>query len=86
MGHAAVASDMSAVHRQCISDDRLRAVVETARSWLFGTEDEPRADQPAETARTGSTLLSGTRQVPEDSHHTPLHTPLHLIDIGLLFH
>lgn len=36
MGHAPAASDMAAVYRRRISDERLRRVVETVRGWLFG--------------------------------------------------
>jgi len=35
MGHAPATGDMSAIYRQRISDDRLRAVVEHVRKWLF---------------------------------------------------
>lgn len=35
MGHAR--EDMASVYRERISDDRLRAVVEHVRKWLFGT-------------------------------------------------
>jgi len=37
MGHAPATGDMSAIYRQRISDDRLRAVVEHVRNWLFGS-------------------------------------------------
>ena len=36
MGHAAATNDMSAVYRQRVSDERLRAVVDAVREWLFG--------------------------------------------------
>jgi len=35
MGHAADASDMAAVYREGVSDDRLRAVTDHVRAWLF---------------------------------------------------
>lgn len=35
MGHSPGGNDMSAIYRERISDDRLRAVVETVRGWLF---------------------------------------------------
>ena len=38
MGHAPAASDMSAVYRERIDDDRLRAVVEHVRGWLFNAK------------------------------------------------
>ena len=36
MGHIPSENDMSARYRQRISDDRLRAVVDSVRGWLFG--------------------------------------------------
>ena len=36
MGH--VDSTMAGQYRERISDERLQAVVETVRAWLFGTE------------------------------------------------
>lgn len=36
MGHAPHANDMAAVYRERISDDRLIAVAEFVRDWLFG--------------------------------------------------
>ena len=36
MGHAPKAGDMSAVYRQRVSDERLRAVTDHVRAWLFG--------------------------------------------------
>jgi integrase len=44
MGHAPKSDDMGAVYRQRISDDRLVAVAETVRAWLF------RAQPPATNA------------------------------------
>jgi integrase len=35
MGHAPAANDMSATYREKISDDRLKAVTEHVRKWLF---------------------------------------------------
>ncbi len=37
MGHAPASGDMSAIYRQRVDDDRLRAVVDHVRKWLFGT-------------------------------------------------
>jgi integrase len=39
MGHAPAANDMSAVYRERIDDDRLVAVTEHVRKWLFGEEE-----------------------------------------------
>ena len=36
MGHAASGSDMSARYRERVDDDRLLAVTEHIRKWLFG--------------------------------------------------
>lgn len=38
MGHVANANDMGAVYTQWIEDDRVRAVVNHVRQWLFGLE------------------------------------------------
>ena len=38
MGHAPDSRDMSAVYRERIGDDRLAAVAEHVRAWLFGNE------------------------------------------------
>lgn len=35
MGHVASSSDMSSVYRQFVSDDRLRAVTDAVRKWLW---------------------------------------------------
>lgn len=40
MAHAPAASDMSSVYRERVDDDRLHAVVEHVRRWLFGTEQK----------------------------------------------
>lgn len=45
MGHAPKSGDMSAVYRQAVDDDRLRAVVDHVRRWLFA---EPEQAEPAE--------------------------------------
>ena len=36
MGHAPSSNDMSAVYRERITDDRLKAVTDYVRHWLFG--------------------------------------------------
>jgi integrase len=38
MGHAASGSDMSATYRERVDDERLKAVVDHVRGWLFGVE------------------------------------------------
>jgi integrase len=43
MGHAPPDGDMSAVYRQRISDERLVAVTEHVREWLFGKKHKARA-------------------------------------------
>ncbi len=35
MGHAAASNDMSAVYRERIDDDRLKAVTDHVRAWLW---------------------------------------------------
>lgn len=40
MGHSPPANDMSAVYRQKVDDDRLRAVVQCVHAWLFGNGDD----------------------------------------------
>ncbi len=42
MGHADSDSDMSAIYRQHISNDRLLSVAEHVRNWLFGLIDKNR--------------------------------------------
>jgi integrase len=42
MGHAEAGDDMSAVYREGVDDDRLKAVTDHVRQWLFPA-DEPKA-------------------------------------------
>jgi integrase len=56
MGHAADGNDMSDSYREYIADERLRAITDHVRSWLFAkqpTENttEPRAIIPMSTAK-----------------------------------
>lgn len=41
MGHAPPANDMSAVYREQVDDERLRAVTDHVRGWLFADEEPP---------------------------------------------
>ena len=40
MGHAENSNDMSAVYREAVGDDRLRAVVDHVHDWLFSETEE----------------------------------------------
>jgi hypothetical protein len=60
MGHAPAANDMASIYRERISDERLRAVTDIVRTWLFGSTrpaakrmkpDGPSTRKPA-TARS----------------------------------
>ena len=50
MGHAPAAGDMAATYRQTIDDDRLKAVVNVVRTWLFGGADRT-GDKAGDEAR-----------------------------------
>lgn len=39
MGHAAATADMAAKYRQRITDDRIKAVCEHVRTWLYGSSE-----------------------------------------------
>jgi integrase len=54
MGHAR--GDMASVYRERIGDDRLRAVAEYVRAWLF---PPPRTDKPRSPERGATTELVG---------------------------
>ena len=48
MGHSPLSGDMSAVYRETISDDRLKAVTEHVRKWLFAkTKTNAKSKRPA---------------------------------------
>jgi Phage integrase family len=51
MGHAPADSDMSAVYRQRITDERLIAVTEHVRKWLFGDTELKRDDTKSKRSR-----------------------------------
>lgn len=42
MGHAPASGDMSAIYRQGFDDDRLKAIVNIVRGWLY---PQPAADK-----------------------------------------
>lgn len=44
MGHAPATGDMSAVYRQRIADDRLRAVVDVVHEWLYADPEDGDGD------------------------------------------
>ena len=50
MGHVPSARDMGAIYRQKISDDRLRAVVEVVRVWLWPETTDTSSGSESETA------------------------------------
>lgn len=48
MGHAPAGSDMAAVYRERVTDDRLKAVTEHVRKWLFAkAKDSRQTKKPA---------------------------------------
>ncbi len=51
MGHSDPASDMGAVYRQVIEDERLVAVSEHVRMWLFSKEAKPQARKRKSTQK-----------------------------------
>lgn len=64
MGHAPKSGDMQAVYRQLIPDDRLRAVVDVVRSWLFGTEGNGTEDT---AEKAPGDAADGQEQAREDN-------------------
>ena len=54
MGHAPSSNDMSAVYRERISDERLKAVVDHVHQWLF--DDDPETAKPEEDTSPGGTV------------------------------
>lgn len=53
MGHAAASGDMSAVYRQRVDDDRLQAVTDHVRGWLFVTPAPAAGDAGQSPAADG---------------------------------
>ncbi len=47
MGHAEAGDDMSAVYREGVDDDRLKAVTDHVRQWLFPPEESNAGSEPA---------------------------------------
>jgi integrase len=60
MGHAPAANDMASIYRERISDERLLAVTNFVRAWLFGTK------RPA-AKRTKSAGGPARRPIAEES-------------------
>lgn len=54
MGHAPSSNDMSAVYRERISDERLKAVTDQVHQWLFGA-DTKTADETSDAGGTAAT-------------------------------
>ena len=40
MGHSPAANDMAAVYRQRVTDERLKAVTDHVRKWLFAKAND----------------------------------------------
>ncbi len=57
MGHAPSSNDMSAVYRERISDERLRAVADHVHQWLFGAD--PKTSKPEERSDRSGTAATG---------------------------
>jgi integrase len=57
MGHTPSSNDMSAVYRERISDERLKAVTDHVHRWLFGAD--AKTAQPAEADDGGGTAATG---------------------------
>ena len=53
MGHAEVLDDMSAVYREGVDDDRLKAVTDHVRQWLFPPEESKAGSEPAKSEAKG---------------------------------
>jgi len=64
MGHAPNAGDMSAVYRQAVADDRLRAVVTVVHDWLF-SDPKPVDSGPGDGDRQHG--QEGTQQATEST-------------------
>jgi hypothetical protein len=53
MGHAPKSDDMSAVYRERIGNDRLKAVTDHVREWLFAEEAPADAMLPFQQKKIG---------------------------------
>ena len=51
MGHAEAGDDRSAVYREGVDDNRLKAVTDHVRQWLFPPEQPKPQPEPAEKTR-----------------------------------
>jgi integrase len=51
MGYAEAGNEMSSVYRESVDDDRLKAVADHVRHWLFGT-DGPKSEPPQAKTNT----------------------------------
>jgi integrase len=58
MGHAPSSNDMSAVYRERIRDERLKAVTDHVHQWLFG--NDAKTAKPEETSDVDTSEGSGT--------------------------
>ena len=52
MGHAEAGNDMSAVYREGVDDDRLKAVTDHVRQCLFPPDEEKSQPEPAKEKST----------------------------------
>ena len=52
MGHAEAGNDMSAVYREGVDDDRLKAVTDHVRQWLFPADEAKAGSEPAKSEAT----------------------------------
>lgn len=72
MGHAAPSSDMGDVYRQNIDDERLIAVAEHVRAWLWPPEEKAKGAKPAKGKNTKSSKSSKGTKATADKSSRPL--------------
>lgn len=63
MGHAESGSDMSAVYREGVDDDRLKAVTDHVRQWLFPPAEQKVQAEPVKPAKKPTKKKTPTPQV-----------------------